>query len=163
MGVSIVKSQGWVGAFRVHSATPHAWTAAERELLREMAERTWSALELASLEAARREAGARYSALFEESPVPTILTRARDQVIVNANAAFLRLFGFDRNDVIGKTSFALGIVTGDGNTAEPIFLGGARDVRFRAGVQAVQSTPLFSRSGAPLGVISTHYLFDRFW
>lgn len=40
----------------------------------------------------------------------------------------------------------------------PIFAGSpALDVQLRAGVRAVQSTPLLSRSGKPLGMFSTHY------
>jgi two-component system CheB/CheR fusion protein len=40
----------------------------------------------------------------------------------------------------------------------PIFLGTpALEIQLRAGVRAVQSTPLFSRSGRPLGMFSTHY------
>jgi PAS domain S-box-containing protein len=41
--------------------------------------------------------------------------------------------------------------------SSPIFETGAREVQRRAGVRAVQSTPLFTRSGKPLGVFSTHY------
>jgi two-component system CheB/CheR fusion protein len=40
----------------------------------------------------------------------------------------------------------------------PIFLGTpALEIQRRAGVRAVQSTPLVSRSGRPLGMFSTHY------
>ncbi|HXW99280.1 MAG TPA: PAS domain S-box protein, partial [Methanomicrobiales archaeon] len=39
----------------------------------------------------------------------------------------------------------------------PIFQGEALEVQSRAGVRAVQSTPLVSRSGKPLGMFSTHY------
>jgi PAS domain-containing protein len=40
----------------------------------------------------------------------------------------------------------------------PIFLGTpALEIQRRAGVRSVQSTPLFSRSGSPLGMFSTHY------
>jgi PAS domain S-box-containing protein len=40
----------------------------------------------------------------------------------------------------------------------PIFLGTpALEIQLRAGVRAVQSTPLVSRSGSPLGMFSTHY------
>jgi PAS domain S-box-containing protein len=40
----------------------------------------------------------------------------------------------------------------------PIFAGTpALDVQLKAGVRAVQSTPLVSRSGKPLGMFSTHY------
>jgi two-component system, chemotaxis family, CheB/CheR fusion protein len=40
----------------------------------------------------------------------------------------------------------------------PIFAGArALEIQLRAGVRAVQSTPLIGRSGTPLGVFSTHY------
>ena len=43
-------------------------------------------------------------------------------------------------------------------TTSPIFVGTpALDLQLRAGVRAVQSTPLVSRSGRPLGMFSTHY------
>ena len=40
---------------------------------------------------------------------------------------------------------------------DPIFEGAALEMQKRAGVRAVQSTPLVSRSGAPIGIISTHF------
>lgn len=39
----------------------------------------------------------------------------------------------------------------------PIFEGAALEMQLKGGVRAVQSTPLVSRSGKPLGVFSTHY------
>ena len=40
----------------------------------------------------------------------------------------------------------------------PIFAGTpGLEIQLRAGVRAVQSTPLFSRAGTPLGMFSTHY------
>jgi signal transduction histidine kinase/PAS domain-containing protein len=46
-------------------------------------------------------------------------------------------------------------------TRSPIFEGEALQVQFAAGVRGVQSTPLRSRSGAPLGAISTHFVTPR--
>ena len=39
----------------------------------------------------------------------------------------------------------------------PIFTGPALEMQLRAGIRAVQATPLISRSGTPLGMFSTHY------
>lgn len=45
---------------------------------------------------------------------------------------------------------------------DPIFAGTpGLDVQRKAGVRAVQSTPLMSRSGKPLGMFSTHYRTPR--
>lgn len=54
MAASLVKDGRWLGLVVVHSVTPRAWTALERSLLRETAERTWAALEVARAEAERR-------------------------------------------------------------------------------------------------------------
>src|SRR5262249_32391489 len=44
------------------------------------------------------------------------------------------------------------------NVAEsPIFVGAVLEVLLKADVRGVQSTPLVSRSGKPLGTFSTHY------
>ncbi len=44
----------------------------------------------------------------------------------------------------------------------PIFIGTpALEIQLKAGVRAVQSTPLVSRSGRPLGMFSTHYKKPR--
>src|SRR4029079_19551174 len=60
-------------------------------------------------EAAYRESEERYAALFEQSPVATALTRLSDRVIVNVNPAFCRLFEFERDEILGRTSEELGI------------------------------------------------------
>lgn len=39
----------------------------------------------------------------------------------------------------------------------PIFTGAALEMHLKAGVRALQSTPISSRLGKPLGVLSTHY------
>jgi PAS domain S-box-containing protein len=39
----------------------------------------------------------------------------------------------------------------------PVFGGATREIQLRAGVRAVQSTPLISRSGKPIGLFATHY------
>lgn len=45
---------------------------------------------------------------------------------------------------------------------DPIFAGTpALEIQRRAGVRAVQSTPLFSRSGEPIGILSIHYRTPR--
>ena len=47
-------------------------------------------------------------------------------------------------------------------TQSPIFVGtDVLEIQLRAGVRAVQSTPLITRSGVPLGMISTHYAVPR--
>ena len=50
----LIKGGRPVGVFGVHNVTPRRWTQAELELLRDVADRTWAALERAQAEAALR-------------------------------------------------------------------------------------------------------------
>jgi PAS domain S-box-containing protein len=53
--VATLKNGQWVSALGVHSARPRAWTQPELELIRDVAERNWEAVERARAEAALRE------------------------------------------------------------------------------------------------------------
>jgi PAS domain S-box-containing protein len=51
----------------------------------------------------------RYAALFERSPFAVALSQLPDNRIVNVNDAFLELFQFGRDEILGRTSPELGI------------------------------------------------------
>src|SRR5262249_23751697 len=55
IGVTLLKGGRVVAAFGVNHATPRTWTAMEIELIRDVAERTWDAVERTRAEAALRE------------------------------------------------------------------------------------------------------------
>jgi PAS domain S-box-containing protein len=54
-GVMLVKDKRWVANFGVHSATPRVWTKREVELIRDVGQRVWEAVERARAESALRE------------------------------------------------------------------------------------------------------------
>jgi PAS domain S-box-containing protein len=54
-GVMLVKDGHWVATFGVNTATPREWTKPEVELIRNVAERVWEAVERARAEQALRE------------------------------------------------------------------------------------------------------------
>ncbi len=60
-------------------------------------------------EDALRESEERFSRLFHASPVGTSILRLIDNKFADANDSFLRLFGYTREEVIGKTPSDLGI------------------------------------------------------
>jgi PAS domain S-box-containing protein len=60
-------------------------------------------------EAALRESEQRYSAIFDKSPFAIALTKMPERVTVGVNDAFLKLFEYTREEVVGKTSVDLGI------------------------------------------------------
>lgn len=59
-------------------------------------------------EEALRESESRFSTVFHENPVGTALSRLRDGVFVDANEAFVDMFGYTREEIIGRTSEQLG-------------------------------------------------------
>src|SRR5262249_25757811 len=65
--VMLVKNEQWVAAFGVHNATARVWTKREVELIRELAERVWEAVERARAEAALREREQRLSLALDAS------------------------------------------------------------------------------------------------
>jgi PAS domain S-box-containing protein len=60
-------------------------------------------------EEASRESEQRYASLFAASPFAMALTSMPEGTAVDVNEAFLRLFEYAREEVIGKTSIDLGI------------------------------------------------------
>lgn len=60
-------------------------------------------------EAVLRESEEKYSALFIKSSVPAALFQLPDGVFVDANNALERLFGYSREEMIGRTSVELGM------------------------------------------------------
>ena len=110
VNVVLIKDGRWVACFGVDSATPRAWVEAERELIREVAERTWAAAEQARAEAALRESEARHRRLFETMEegfaVGELVRDARGQPIdwrfLVVSAALERLSGLRPEDVVGR-------------------------------------------------------------
>jgi len=112
----MLKNGQWVSSLGVHNATPRIWTPSELELIRDVTERTWEALERAHTEAALRlanqelrESEERFLAIHDRAPFAISLTSVPDGRIVSANTAFEQLFEFTREELLGKTRVELGI------------------------------------------------------
>jgi PAS domain S-box-containing protein len=56
-----------------------------------------------------QESESKFSILFGESAQPAALSRLSDQVFVDVNNAWIELFGFTKEEAVGKTSLELGI------------------------------------------------------
>src|SRR5262249_40735822 len=67
VGVTLIKNGRLVAAFGANNATPRVWTSKEVELIRDVAERTWEAVERARAETAVREREQRLRLALEAS------------------------------------------------------------------------------------------------
>ncbi len=69
-------------------------------------------------EDALRESEERFSKFFRASPIGTSISRLSDGQFVDANDAFLSLFGYTREEVVGHSSLDLGIWADSEDRAE---------------------------------------------
>lgn len=106
MGVALVRDGQRVAGFGVHSSTPRAWSQWDVTLLRETAERTWSAVSRARTLGALATSEARYRLLFEHSATGVVITDG-DGRIVDCNPAFTALVGRPAPALLGT---ALGLL-----------------------------------------------------
>jgi two-component system, cell cycle sensor histidine kinase and response regulator CckA len=60
-------------------------------------------------EAALRQSEEQFSKAFHSSPIPICITTVAEGKFLNVNDSFLRLFGFSREEMIGRTTTELGI------------------------------------------------------
>ncbi|HEV7372897.1 PAS domain-containing protein [Arenibaculum sp.] len=103
IGVPLTKAGHWVAALFVHSPAARAWTPSEVELVRDVAERTWDAVERARAETRLREGEAKYRTLFEAMDEGYMLAdvvfdeaeRSVDVHYLEANPAATRMLGRD--------------------------------------------------------------------
>jgi len=78
----------------------------------------------------------RFARAFANSPAPSAICTAGDGVFIDVNDSFLRLFGYERSEMIGRTDVELALWAGDGHREEAIGAiddwGAARDLEVRA-------------------------------
>ncbi|MET0988757.1 MAG: PAS domain S-box protein [Steroidobacteraceae bacterium] len=98
VGVPLVRGDKLVMLMAVLQKEPRKWTTAEISLIEDTAERTWEALERGRAESLLRASEARLQqAMRIETVGVTSLSPAGP--IINANEAFMRMSGFDLEDI----------------------------------------------------------------
>ena len=81
----------------------------EREFFLAVAQQCAQALERARAEDALRESERKFSLIYNKLPFAATLSRPQDGVLLDVNEAFEKIFGYAKQEVIGKTSFEVGI------------------------------------------------------
>lgn len=105
--IPLVKDDRLVTEFGVHCVKPREWTAAEVDLLSDVAERTWAAAERARAEEALRTSEEKYAGLFAAAPAPFLILRpdAPHFTIADVNDAYLAATMRTREDLVGRAMF----------------------------------------------------------
>jgi PAS domain S-box-containing protein len=100
--VPLVKGGKLQGALFLVEGAPRCWNATEIALAEETAERTWAAIERARAEAALHESEAKLRTALSISTVG-VMFWSEEGTLQETNDAFLRMTGFTREEVLGKT------------------------------------------------------------
>ena len=95
-----------------HEARVYPTSTGVSVFARGIAERKRREAERDELLAALQESEQRYVTIFAQSPIAIALTSEPDGVLTDVNDAFLELFEYERDEVLGKTSVELGIAEG---------------------------------------------------
>ncbi len=98
LAVPLVKAGRLIALLFLHSAEPRRWSEDDIALVREVAERTWAAVERARAEEALRISEERFRSALEIGTVGAIYFDM-DGRLTDANDAFLRMGGYSRDDL----------------------------------------------------------------
>ncbi|HEX2560612.1 PAS domain-containing protein [Phenylobacterium sp.] len=96
---SLIKGGRMIAAMYVHDGRPRRWTAADRDLVLQVAERTWSALTRASAES--------QMARVLQSMAEGFILLDRRYRVTAINPEGLRLDGRERSAILGRTHWEL--------------------------------------------------------
>ncbi|GLZ39347.1 SpoIIE family protein phosphatase [Actinokineospora sp. NBRC 105648] len=100
--VPLHKAGRFVAAMAVHQTTARDWTPAEVDLVDVVVGRCWESLERAHAIRALRESEERYRLLFERAKDGIWIADA-ERRYVEVNPAACELFGYRREDLLGRT------------------------------------------------------------
>ncbi len=105
------------GALNIYSTETNAFTDEEIKLLVELANDFSHGILLLRMRAANEETKAvlhqtedRFKKAFLSSPQPMAILRASDAVIISVNDSYVHLFGYDREELVGRTAVEVGMV-----------------------------------------------------
>jgi PAS domain S-box-containing protein len=101
LSVSLVKGGRLVACFAVHGPLPRRWKDADVQLLEEIAERTWAAVERTSAEAALRESEERFRRFANASSGAIWIRNAETLAMEYVSPAIETIYGISQEDILG--------------------------------------------------------------
>ncbi len=103
VAVPIVENDRLVAIVGAHSRTPRDWTESELRILEDVADRTWTAVERARMEADLRSSEASFRSLVENVRDYAIFRLNRGGIVTDWTAESERITGWDANEIIGQS------------------------------------------------------------
>jgi PAS domain S-box-containing protein len=98
-----------IGVLSIQSYTPKAYDGESLNILQSLADLCAGAMERIQAEEELRKSEERFSKAFRATPISIAISTLDKGRIVDANDGYLRLFGFSRDEVIGRYAHELGI------------------------------------------------------
>jgi PAS domain S-box-containing protein len=102
-----------LGALYVHSFGLRKFGDEEAHALQLLASQVAPAIMVRQLLSALQASEQRYETVFRRNPVGSIVTRASDHVVLDVNESLLELIGYQRDQVLGQSARALGLMATD--------------------------------------------------
>ncbi|WP_328755273.1 PAS domain S-box protein [Geomonas propionica] len=102
--------------------------------------------QLKRAEAALRDSENRFRAIFDHAPVAIGIAAVDDGQLMDVNPAWLRLLGFQREEVLGRTALQLGVYLDEGTRDEVV-------AAIRRGIGFSQELQLKRKSGEVIDVL----------
>jgi PAS domain S-box-containing protein len=160
IGIPLIKDGDFVAGFSVHSAAPRQWTATEFALTREVAERTWAAVERNRAESALQHSENQMRIITDAMPA-LISYIDKDYRYRFVNKVYSEWFGYPSEALVGRT---MSEVLGEKAFADlkphiDVALSGKveifeNDARYKQGARFIRATytPDFARNGTVRGI-----------
>jgi PAS domain S-box-containing protein len=98
-----------LGAISTHFRKPHRPSQRELRFVDLYARQAAEMIERKQGEALLRESEHKFSVVFEKASFAIALAKLPDGIIVDVNLAWVEMFGFSKEEALGKTSVELGI------------------------------------------------------
>lgn len=111
--VPLVRDGRFAACFTCNHQTPRAWTEADKNIVRQVADRTWAALERARAEAALRESEVRFSQFAAASSDVLWIRDAKTLDVEFASPAMTSIFGVTPEEAVADARILTAIILPD--------------------------------------------------
>ncbi|HEU4684477.1 MAG TPA: PAS domain S-box protein [Nitrospira sp.] len=107
--IPLMSPEGLLGNFMLYFDQPHEFTAHELGVAQTIAGQVAYVIQRTRAEDALRMSEERFAKAFRSSLHPIVIAEVETGLIIEANEAAFRLFGYDRSEVTGRSSLDIGL------------------------------------------------------